>query len=182
METRKESLIVTLVDLEKEMFSLVRSSVEAPCQKDLDAFALHRDAQLFAWSVETLESYQADLLDAKQSGINLMTIKYARMGGQIPSYSCNPLIPTLVDRFLFWQIEIKNMFPKVMRQSRTPDDFCTYLGCELETYSDRTIKLLASDVASFTKKGKNMTVVTYERLARSSGFSSLMALELHISL
>ncbi len=182
MEIKKESLITKLVELEKEMFRLVRSSVEAPCQKDLDAFEMHRDAQLYPWSLETLKSYQADLQCAKQAGINLMTIKYARMGAQIPPYSSNPLIPSLVDRFFSWQIEIKNTFPMVMRQSRTLDDFCTYLGCELETYSDQTLNLLAGDVASFTNRGENMTVLTYERLARSSGFSSLMVLEAHLSL
>jgi len=181
MDPKKESLIARIVALEAEMFVSVRSSVEAPCQKDLDAFALHRDAQMYPWSVKTLESYQSDLLSARHEGINLMTVKYARMGGQIPPYSCNPLIPELVMRFLNWQIEIKRMFPLVMQGSRTADDFCTYLAGELETYSDQTLKLLGSDVTSFLDRGENMTITTYERLASTYGYPSLLALEEYLS-
>jgi hypothetical protein len=107
MDTEKDSLIGKIITLEAEMFVSVRSSVEAPCQQDLGAFSLHREAQVYPWSEKTLKSYLSDLFSARQQGINLMTIKYARMGEQIPPYSCNPLIPKLVEQFLSWQIETK---------------------------------------------------------------------------
>jgi len=179
MDTKKDRLIQKVVALEAEMFVGVRSSVPAPCQQDLEAFSLHREAQVYPWSEKTLKRYLSDLLCAKRQGINLMTIKYARMGEQIPPYSSNPLIAKLVEQFLRWQIETKEKFPKVMQGSRTIEDFCIYLASELETYSDRTLELLDSDVASFLAEGKNMTVSTYERLANRYGFSSLRAMEEH---
>jgi hypothetical protein len=181
METQKEVLIRKVVALEAEMFVCVRSSLEAPCQQDLEAFSLHREAQVYPWSEKTLKSYLSDLLSAKQQGINLMTIKYARMGEQIPPYSCNPLIPELVEQFLSWQIETKKIFPNLMQGSRTIEDFCNYLASELETYSDQTLSLLNLDVAFFLVGGKNMTVSTYERMAHGYGFSSLHAMEEYLS-
>ncbi len=181
MDTKKDRLIQKVIALEAEMFVSVRSSIPAPCQQDLEAFSLHREVQVYPWSEETLERYLSDLLCAKRQGINLMTIKYARMGEQIPPYSSNPLIAKLVGQFLSWQIETKEKFPKVMQGSRSIEDFCTYLSSELETYSDRTLELLDYDVTSFLAEGKNMTVSTYERLANRYGFSSLPAMEEYFS-
>ncbi len=92
----KDHLIETILDLELNMFLTVPSRYPASCQKAPDAFRLHRGAQFSVWSEETLQSYLDDLLEAKEKGQNLMTLKYARMENLIPPLNVNPIIDMIV--------------------------------------------------------------------------------------
>jgi hypothetical protein len=138
---------------------------------------LHRRGQFAGWSLETCASYLEDLKRAKAAGKNLMTLKYARMDDLIPPLSQNPLIPRIRERFLQWQKEVIERYPNVMRGARDLDDFSNYLGAELETYSDETLKLLYADVEACRRDGGNMSLEVYQFLAGQSGYASLDQME-----
>ena len=68
-------------------------------------------------------------------------------------------------------------FPNIMRAGRDMDDFTNYLKSELETYSDKTLVLLRSDVDACRQAGGNMSLEVYESLAGQSGYASLDEME-----
>jgi hypothetical protein len=173
----KERIINEILDLETEMFISIKSREPSSCRENLQAFENHRKAQFSVWSLATCKSYLHDLQHARESGVNLLTIKYARMEQIIPPYSSNPHIDRIVDVFVRWQEEVQRQYPMVMRGSRTIKDFRNYLRSELETYSDNTISLLAKDVALYEALGKNMSLVLYQHLAELGGYSSLERME-----
>jgi hypothetical protein len=76
---RKEE-IKRILELEWDMFTKAQSAGgRAACQDDQPTFTVMRKAQAEIWSDETLQSLRNDLLQARESGINLMTLKYAHM-------------------------------------------------------------------------------------------------------
>jgi len=177
MENEKNRIVHQILDIEVDMFRRVPTGEEPSCRSHLENMKLHRRGQFSTWSKRTCESYLEDLREAEQEGVNLMTIKYARMDNLIPEYSDNPLIPKIVDRFVTWQKEMLMNFPNMMRGGRDIEDFARYLRGELETYSDRTLGFLMEDVEEFSVKGENMSVAVYGFLARQSGYASLEAME-----
>lgn len=177
MDEKKNSLVHKILDIEVDMFRRVPTGEEPSCRAHLENMKLHRRGQFSTWSVETCESYLEDLRRAEQKGVNLMTIKYARMDNLIPPYSDSPLIPQIVDRFVDWQKEMLRDYPNLMRGGRDIEDFSNYLRGELETYSDRTLELLRKDVESFAVAEENMSVAVYAYLAGQSGYDSLDAME-----
>src|SRR6056297_729835 len=100
MEKEKNSVLHKILDFEVDMFRRVPTGEEPSCRAHLENMKLHRRGQFSTWSEKTCESYLEDLREAERKGINLMTIKYARMDELIPVYSDNPLIPRIVDRFV----------------------------------------------------------------------------------
>ncbi|MBN1837806.1 MAG: DUF4125 family protein [Spirochaetales bacterium] len=159
------------------MFRSVPTDEEPECRRDLEALKLHRRAQFAGWSEATCASYLQDLEQARAAGRNLMTLKYARMDDRIPPLSRNPRIAWIRQRLVDWQREVIARYPKLMRGARTLENFSTYLAAELETYSDRTLELLAGDVESCQRAGENMSLAVYQALARATGHASLEALE-----
>ena len=76
--------IRTLADeitaMEWQQFTQVKNQGgRASCQEDPYTFDIMRKSQFYTWDLPVLESYQEDLKEAKQSGWNLLTEKYARM-------------------------------------------------------------------------------------------------------
>lgn len=185
----KQKLIAQILDIELEMFLSVQSLQKSSCQDQPDSFRLHREAQFSVWSEETLKSYLHDLNRAAETGINLMTYKYARMEELVPQINNNPIIDKILTLQYRWQAEIFQHFPNLMKGARPlsrEDDsaqktsFETYLRCELETYSDNTLSLLYEDMHNKEKKEVNMSAEVYENLVRKMGYSSLEEAEKHI--
>ncbi|NCB70751.1 MAG: DUF4125 family protein [Clostridia bacterium] len=173
----QKQVIEAILELETRMFMQIRTSGTADCRENISAFTLHRKAQFSAWSLATCQSYLKDLQKSEQRGINLLTIKYARMENLIPPYSENPHIGWIVDIFTEWQQEMQNAFPKSLRESRPIHDFRIYLQSELETYSDATIALLVQDIAHSRENNRNMSFVLYQNLAKLAGFDSIQTME-----
>ena len=69
--------------VEKEMFLAVKTEGECKCQADIDSFRFHRKVQFMSWDAPTLRLYRDHIKECWKQGINLMTIKYARMEEQI---------------------------------------------------------------------------------------------------
>jgi hypothetical protein len=183
MSTR-EKLISKIVELELEMFLAVPADGSYSCQQDQDGFRLHRRAQFSIWSEDTLQSYLDDLKRAKEDGINLMTIKYARMQDLITRENRNPLIAEILTIQYRWQEEMVQKYPYLMAGARHlpgPDDtaedtaFETYLRGELETYADDTLMLLHRDVIELKKMGINGSQQIYEHLVKALGYDSIGA-------
>ena len=177
----KKELIESILELEVKMFASVPTEEEPSCRSDIESMRLHRSSQFAGWSESTCKSYLEDLKKANKSGINLMTLKYARMGKQIPPLSSNPYLSAICDQYVKWQQEIIDQYPNTMRRSRTIEDFRNYLCSELETYSDDTLSLLWNDIQSCCEAGRNLSLETYTYLAEQAGYSSLKDLEKNLA-
>ena len=76
----KDELINRIIETEWSMFDEVNNEGgRAACQDDEWTFYAMRYSQHNAFSVEMLESYEQDIMDAVQKGRNLLTEKYAYM-------------------------------------------------------------------------------------------------------
>jgi len=182
--SEKENLIDNILELELDMFLKVRSRYPVSCQQNPGAFRFHRGAQFSVWSEETLQSYLDDLLQAKQQGHNLMTLKYARMEDLIPPLNANPIIDEIVDMELEAQRKMFSRYPNILGRGRPLEDdglgvtsFTTYLRGELETYSERTLRLLHRDIQQSRDRGENWAEQIYTNLVRDLGYNSLDEVE-----
>lgn len=182
----KERVIEEIMKIELAMFLTVNSQKTSSCQEYPESFSLHRRAQFAPWSLETLESYLEDLLEAQGAGNNLMRLKYARMQGLVPSRNPDPIIDEIARLQINWQNEMFRKYPTLMGNARPLTDevepaqmtsFETYTRAELGTYSSRTLQLLLADLLLKLEKGVNMSEEVYEFLARESGYSSLAEAE-----
>ncbi len=96
----------------------------------------------------------------------------------------NPLIDVIVQIELEAQREMLSRHPNILGRGRPLEDdspgatsFKTYLRGELETYSDRTLELLYSDIQQVKDRGENWTQQLYTNLVRSLGYYSIDELE-----
>jgi hypothetical protein len=185
METR-ETIIDQILALELAMFLSVPTEHRYLCQENPENFKVHRRAQFAAWSNPTLESYLIDLQSAKTGKRNLLAIKYARMDDLLPRENFSPTIEAIVDLAVQGQKQFIARYPCLMRGGRplsrqedTPGltSFETYLRGELETYSEKTLKLLHDDILALQKSGSSLSETTYRNLAKQWGFDSLEILE-----
>ena len=185
----KEVLKNKILDIEINMLQEVPVKVHAACQDDLETFRLMRGAQYVDWSLETLQSYYNDLLNAEREGKNLMTLKYGRMDNLIDSLNLDPLIEQIIDIQFQWQKELAGKYPSLTSQVGRPVKetveptmngsvyFKNYLRSELETYSSATLKLLYRDVLTYKEKGTNMAMDIYLDMVTNFGFPSLKKAE-----
>ena len=175
--TEKEHVVNEILELELQSFLRVPTKEEPSCRAHTDDLKIHRRSQFAPWSIDTCRSYLSDLRHARESGVNLMTQKYARMDDLIPCLSTSPLIDRIVKQYSLWQEAIQREFPNVMKGARDAEDFRTYLRGELETYSDRTLQLLWADIQRHIARRTNMTKEVYEELARQNHYPSLASME-----
>jgi len=126
------------------------------------------------------------LTEAEEEGRNLMTIKYARMENLILPVNTSGFIDKITEILIPWQEEFIRRYPKFMQRGRPLRSseeaggmvsFETYLRCELETYSERTLASLYGDVRRYRDEGKNMSWESYEYLVRAMGYESLDQIE-----
>ena len=186
-KSEKIELIEKVIAIELTMFLTVPVVRKAGCQENPIGFRLNRSAQFLSWSEKTLNSYLADLTSAREAGLNLMTIKYARMENLIPRENKNPLVDKIVNVQYAWQEEVFQKYPHLMRGARplgtsadtaSQTSFETYMRCELETYSNQTLSSLYSDMLDKLKRSINMSEEILRHLATSAGYESLEAAEL----
>ncbi len=182
----RDEVIEAILKIEKEMFLAVKSREDSPCRKDIESFFLYRRAQFIPWTIEILQSYLHDLEIASQQGKNLMTLKYARMEGRIPILNNNPLIEKIAEVSRDWQQEIIDKFPFLMRGGRPLEindssdrvSYMVYLKAELETYSDKTLKLLYDLIMIKKDRGINMSEEVYQFLVSQKGYNSITEAEI----
>ncbi|BBO68009.1 hypothetical protein DSCA_19390 [Desulfosarcina alkanivorans] len=190
----KSEIIDRVVDKELKMFTSVKADQPVSCQDDADGFKVFRSAQFQAWSEGTLVSYLNDLEKAESEGLNLMTMKYARMERKIPSIHENPQVIQMIGEMVAiqagWQKEMIQKYPSVMARGRPIDElsntaamtsFKKYLSCELETYSQMTLTHLFRDIMNCYSTGNNMSAMIYETMVKNLGYESLVAAEEEIS-
>jgi hypothetical protein len=178
---RKKELIEARVVRELDMFVNLRTSQRAPCQDDPERFRIMRAAQFSVWSEDTLASYLQDVNEAAEKRMNLMALKYARMDNLIPELNDNPLIDDIVGIQLQGQKDLSAKYPYLMSRGRPLDEsedgrlisFVTYLRCELETHSDKTLASLHRDLIEHKRKGVNIAAEIYRSMAEGLGFESI---------
>ena len=175
-----ESIINQILDMEWYMFQRVKSAEPAACQTQPDTFRDIRRSIYATWTEEMLKAYLEDLKLARKSGRNLLTEKYARMDGIIPTINLNPLIELIVTIEEKWQKELQGRYPAVYNQvcrnigsTQDGSNFEVYLRSELETYGDRTIELYLEHVRHAWRKGENLAVKSLQQLVRKGGYRDL---------
>ena len=182
-------LIGMILELELQMFLTVPVLRRSSCQDDPSGFFLHRRVQFSVWGEEALHSYLNDLQTAQAQGFNLMTYKYARMDDLIPPRREHHLIDRIVALQTDWQRKVLVKYPALTSTGRplegTADpaqstSFVKYLRAELESYSDRTIRLLYKETLDKAEEGINLSEQVYEALARLQGYASLADAELKL--
>ena len=184
---KKNTLISAIIDIELDMFIDVPTKGRCRCKEAPEGLRTHRKAQFMAWSLETLDSYLDDLDTARQKGMNLMHQKYVIMNHKIKGRIRDHIIEKILDIQLQWQRAVLEKYPNMMRLARPlssssdTDDctsFETYLRGELETYSQRTLRLLYEDMKMKSDQGVNMSEEIYSFLAIELGYSSLQEAEI----
>jgi hypothetical protein len=182
----KAGVIERILELEKDMFLRVPAEGPCECKENLALFGAHRNAQFLAWSEGTLRSYLDDLESADRRGINLMTVKYARMDDRIPPFGSGAEIPLLLEAMLGWQREFLQAHAGIKGKARPLEEedaagevrsFARYLGAELETYSPKTRASLLEDLREKARAGINMSEEIYGYLFRELGYESIGAAE-----
>ena len=171
----RQDLIQLIIELELVMFRKVRACGNAPCQEMPETFRAMRWMAHSVLSERTLSSYLDDLKTAAEAGRNLMTEKYARMDNLIPPLKDDPEIISVLDEITAvekrWMDEFAARYPRIVTGDGSA--FSNYLRCELETYSEETLRLYLNDVREALGQGRNLAQESYTNLFKSLGYASL---------
>ncbi|MBW2186351.1 MAG: DUF4125 family protein [Deltaproteobacteria bacterium] len=190
----KRETVKAIVEGEWHMFSTVNAKVDSDplkqgqptCRDFPEEFKIHRIATLMAWSERTLVSYLDDITTARNTKRNLMTYKYARMDNLIPCENNSIYIAKIATIQLQWQKEFIDKYPRIMSGGRSLSGgdsgtdwgcFENYLRCELESYSEKTLRGLFLDTEDYRVSGRSMSEEVYKVLVQQKGYDSLEAAE-----
>jgi hypothetical protein len=190
-------MINSIIEAEWEMFQQVSNiGGRASCQDDSGTFRIMRAGQSAGWSDAMLESYLDDLNEAKKSGRNLLTEKYARMMGStspleyariehlLPPVESEviELIERIVRIVLQWEEELLEKYPYIIKRGRplfrTQDSIGvtskeTYLRGELSTYSQKTLEMYLDHIQKEESENINGSAITLLYMVKQYGYSSL---------
>jgi hypothetical protein len=191
-------LVETIVMTEWDQFQEVNNEGgPANCQGNWPTFFQMRASQFMTWNTVLLESYQADLDRANETGRNLLTEKYGLMMATTdPEYfhknleaympRINEIRREQQERIITiqvaWAYDFRDRYPKLgdaMRVLRTSEDtpeatsFETYLRAEMSTYSQTTLDHYQDLIVADREAGLNITEQTILSTVRLGGFSSL---------
>lgn len=190
-----------LVKAEWDMFQLVQNTGgKASCQEDFTTFEIMRSCQFKSWSDAALESYLADLENARQGGKNLITEKYARMmestspkeyrkiKRRLPPVHPDvyELIGKILKILLACEEELIKKYPNLTKRGRvlysTEDTpFATsketYFKGELATYSLKTLRLYYEHISDLESRGENVSEVVLKETVTRYGYGSLQEAE-----
>lgn len=186
----KDETVKRIVAGEWEMFSCVNAMADSDpltqgqptCRDFPEEFKIHRIATLMAWSERTLVSYLDDINAARNTRRNLMTYKYARMDNLIPCENNSIYIDKIAEILLQWQQEFIDKYPRIMSGGRSLSggdsgtdwgSFKNYLCCELESYSEKTLRGLFLDTEDLRNSGRSMSEEVYKILVQQKGYKSL---------
>lgn len=168
------TIVDEIVEIEREMFMSVYSTVKAPCQDRLKMFAAMRRMHHSVLSEETLAALLANLKRARDRGVNLMTVKYARMENQISPLKDSPLIAEIVKIEQNWMDEVAEKYPRIFTGEKR-DGFSNYLSCELEVMSDEALGCYHTDIVTAVVEKRNLVEERYDNLFKTLGYESLEA-------
>jgi hypothetical protein len=195
--TTREDMIDSIVEAEWKMFQDVPNiGGRAACQDDLKTFRIMRAGQSASWSDAMLESYLDDLNDAKRSGRNLLTEKYARMmRSTSPSeyarieHLLQPIDPEAIELIeqivkivLEWEQRLLEKYPYIVKRGRplfSREDSIgvtsmeTYLRGELSTYSIRTLASYLDHIQKEQSENVNGSAITLLYMIKQYGYDSL---------
>jgi|AntAceMinimDraft_18_1070375.scaffolds.fasta_scaffold115212_2 hypothetical protein len=181
---KKQELIQEIIDRELDMFLNVPAREPASCQENPGAFRFYRGVSFSVWSEAALESYRDDLIRADAKGLNLLTLKYARMENIISPLSENPLIDQIVEIEIAWTKELAVKYPNLRSRGRPIDEdgprgtsIKTYLRGELETYSDNTLALYYQNQIQFLERKENLAEKVLLATVIGAGYGSLQEAE-----
>ncbi len=181
----KADIIDRILDIELGMILNLPSSWKNFYKEHPERFKFSRSAQFIPWSLETLESYLQDLENALHEGVNLISV---RMDHVHNPKNTNAIVNVIVAHQCLWQREVIRKYPTMMNGKRMAvtsggspflASFEAYLKGELESYSDRTLRLLHRDILDKHAQGINMAEETYRHLIQELGFDSLTEAEEH---
>lgn len=172
--TNDKKLIDKIIDLEESMFKAVKVSEPSFCQERLKTFRVMREMTFSVWSVSCLNSYLNDLKVAIKSGRNLLTEKYARMDNLIGVINNNPLIEYIVSLERDWMLDLHDKYPHAISMQ---GNFTNYTKCELETYSNKTLKAYYEGVKKAKLDGINLAEVRFLKMYKRFGYNSLQEIE-----
>ncbi len=176
-EKKQEILLGKIIRKELDMFLAVNSrGGKSPCQDRPESFCLMREMTHGVLPESFLQAYLCDLQQAERDGRNLMTEKYALMDSLIPPLSDAPQLAEIVDIESEWRREVAAQFPRSV-QPGGHEGFCLYLGCELQTYSLKSLKAYLAALRAARSEGRNLVRERYEILMQRLGYESLEACE-----
>lgn len=197
-------MINKIISLEWDMFSSVSNmGGQADCQRDVQTFIIMRNSQFQTWTSELLKSYLEDLVSARNDGVNLMTLKYARMmehtcpseyarlNDQLPPIDAKTMrmIDEIVQVYMAWDNELIDQYPSLRSRGRPAnhqDDSSsktsieTYMRGELSTYSHRSIAIYHQDTMAAKANGINLAELILHWTIRSYGYASLVDAERYL--
>ncbi len=201
VKNRHADLVDEVVAAEWEAFDkVINEGGRADCQDNWETFSIMRKSQYLTWTIEMLESFLDDMKNAKASGWNLITEKYARMEqstapdkyeqvkDKLPQKDEQTI--AIVEEIVRIQVnfmeEFAEDYPKVAGTARsihtyedTPFDtsYETYLRGELLTYSAKTLELYGRYVVEHVQQEKNIAKEIMSNTASLYGYKSLEDLE-----
>lgn len=193
----KNKLITEIIGKEWTMFDAVRNQGgRASCQNDFITFDIMRRSQYTIWSEPALASYFDDLIRARQTGENLLSMKYAfmmedtapqeyvRIAGLLPQVSAHKR--ALADRLtaiqVEWSEELSRRYPHLAGQGRPihkadalsgETSIETYARGELLTYSEHTLEELEICFEGLRSLGENGAVLVMEETVRRYGYATM---------
>lgn len=199
MDEGRNHLFGQIADLEWPMFQSINGASEkAVCQQDRDRFIRMRNCQYACWSIEHLESWLADLLEARKSGRNLPEEKYirmmefthpgefARLGTALPQVDeiTRQMIAEIVSAHVEWKRKTDALYPALTRRGRPLENdsegqtsFATYLRAELHTCSPRTIAIYHADTMQRIQDDQNEVAANLQEQVQLAGFKNLESAE-----
>lgn len=193
LEEKKQSL----AQEEWEQFQKVQNEGgRASCQDDPETFFRMRRSQFSTWPEELVDSYAADLRQAREEGRLLPAEKYAWMMEHTapeqfsriahllpaPTELSLRLIEEIVELQVPWMAEYRAKYPALAagnRPLRAEEDtpyvtsFETYLRGELRTYSEGTLLLYLDHLKNLKRQGKNLSLLIMESMVKSYGYRDL---------
>ena len=192
----KDELINRIIEAEWSMFDEVNNEGgRAACQDDEWTFYAMRYSQHNAFSVEMLESYEQDIMDAVQEGRNLLTEKYAYMmeytdpayfeknlRKHLPQVSAGKeeIVARAANLSIKFQQDFEKKYPAFAKAGRpltgtdgTDVSLHVYTLGELKTYSVRTLELYIRDMRESETNGENIAFRIHRSTALFYGYDSL---------
>lgn len=170
-------ILNAIIQLETEMYRSLNTKPPITDDK-LPPFRLMRWMTYSVLSDETLSSWLSDLRLAKLSSRNVLTEKYALMDNTIEHFHLSPLIPQIVESEVAWMDKLHDLYPRtIKRDSKNVELFHRYSLCELESWSDESLRLYLADVTAALAEGRNLCEERYNNLNRRVGHGTLAELE-----
>jgi len=176
----RDNVLDTIVEIEITMAKQMNTD-EPLDEKTLPTFKRMRWMTYSVFSDDTLALLLNDWIIASQSGRNVMTEKYAMMGGQlkIPDFSENENeIKAIVEQESKWQEAVRTKYPKTISGNPNGiEEFKHYLNCDLHTWSLPALHSYYEDVRGALEKKVNLSEARYNNLYASLGKVSLAEVE-----